>query len=413
MAARQAGGRHDDALLQLDTEQRGGHNRKLSLEKQRALREEVVRRFRAEEPVVDRDIQLLAQQLGQLEHPRDTRAHSDWQPLRAWAWAFKQRWQLSARRPRTLAPGAEFDAAADGTFTDQCQLWLRRVGPHNFLNLDETSWKLANPSLLTIAPIGERCRVFLGANHRTCFTLSLIVSATGHKLQPTVVKRCKTAAGLRPIIKTFGNKVHAVGSQKGWSNAKILINIINNIIVPYTQREQAALILDVFAGHTTPAVCKALQDANIVPLWVPAGSTATRQPLDVVVMGVLKDIARRRWQEDSQRLIGAPRRSITQLTAMGHALAAWRSVSRHLIHEAFKRALDLPSLPNTPTHPLRQYLAPFPANKFASASAPTIKRKKITVAIRRDLTKFVLRPPTNKPPTIHRRGRKKQAKPKP
>jgi hypothetical protein len=109
-------------LLHANEERRGGQNRKISIKNQRLLREEVVRRARAEIPVLDRDILQLAQQQWDQQQPRDTRQHPSWTPSRAFAWSFKQRWSLSSRRPRAIAPGPTFDAAADASFKQQCLL---------------------------------------------------------------------------------------------------------------------------------------------------------------------------------------------------------------------------------------------------------------------------------------------------
>ena len=396
-------------LLQANQERRGGQNRKLSIENQRQMREVVVQRARAEIPVLDRDLLQLAQQQWDQQQPRDTRHHPGWTPARAFAWSFKRRWSLSSRRPRAIAPSPTFDAAADAAFKQQCLLWLQRVGPHNFLNLDETAWRFANPSLLAIMPRGERCRVYGGADFRRTFTLTLIVSAAGGKLLPSVIKRCKTQRGLRAIREQYGKRVHLVAAKKGWSNQRVLCEIITSVITPYTKGEQCALVLDVFSGHTTPEVCAALQRANIIPLWVPAGSTATRQPLDVAVMGVVKDYARKLWQLNRSGPFTPHHSTIDMVTSVGYALQAWRQVSSHVIRSGFLRAFDVDKIPTGPAHPLRQYLVRGPPLGFDSASTPRIKPRSITVSIRRNLTRFSFRPPTNPPPILPRRGRKKKA----
>jgi hypothetical protein len=257
-------------------------------------------------------------------------------------------------------------------------------------------------------PRGERCSVYGGADLRRTFTLTLIVSAAGNKLLPSVIKRCKTERGLRPIREQYGKRVHLVAAKKGWSNQRVLCEIINSIITPYTKGEQCALVLDVFSGHTTDEVGETLRRANIFPIWVPAGSTATRQPLDVAVMGVVKDYARKLWQLNRSGPFTPHHSTIDMVTSVGYALQAWRQVNAHEIRSGFLRAFEVDKLPAAPRHPLRQYLVRQPAPRFSSASAPRVLPRSITISIRRNLRRFNFVIPTNPPPVLHRRGRKHQ-----
>ena len=61
-----------------------------------------------------------------------------------------------------------------------------------------------------------------------------------------------------------------------------------DVIQPYTQSKPAALIVDTYAAHLTPAVRAAAAAINLELIEVPRGQTATRQPLDVSFNGPLK-----------------------------------------------------------------------------------------------------------------------------
>jgi hypothetical protein len=344
VAQREEGMGEEVALAAADCEHRGGHNRALTTEQQMILREDIVARVHNREPVTDGDVRILGQQYWQQLHGRRTRA---WQfdASKGWVWAFKTRWGLDSRRPRTFAPTLPPDPALDAKFIADCKTWLDRVGPALFINLDETSWKLSNPLLSVLAPHGERARVNGGADRRACFTAVFAACANGHKLQPAIIKECKTERGLRPLVAEYGKRARFMKQASGWSSAKGMVEIIEHIIAPYTAGRQAAIILDMFSGHTEARVRAALARHNIIPLWVPANSTATRQPLDAAPFGVVKSYARGYWHWRRSALLGGSGVPLTMQMAVGDALRSWRQIGAEVVRKGFKLALELSSIP--------------------------------------------------------------------
>ena len=95
-------------------------------------------------------------------------------------------------------------------------------------------------------------------------------------------------------------------NPKHFSNTEESINIINEIVLPYVdkQREKldnhgqaALLILDVFRGQMTQEVTTLLHENNILFVTVPNNMTDLFQPLDLTVNGHCKSFMIKRFAE--------------------------------------------------------------------------------------------------------------------
>ena len=94
-------------------------------------------------------------------------------------------------------------------------------------------------------------------------------------------------------------------SAKRWSNEHMMLQYINNIIVPYvkSQRElmkhdkPAVVIMDNFKGQVTPAVSELLDANDIHTCLLPPNTTDLLQPMDISVNKSVKTFLRDRFQE--------------------------------------------------------------------------------------------------------------------
>ena len=87
-------------------------------------------------------------------------------------------------------------------------------------------------------------------------------------------------------------------NPKHYSNTAESIKLIEEIIVPYVEKERAPLklsdkepallIMDVFRGQMTEDVLNVLKENNILLVRVPANMTHLFQPLDLTVNGTSK-----------------------------------------------------------------------------------------------------------------------------
>ena len=82
-------------------------------------------------------------------------------------------------------------------------------------------------------------------------------------------------------------------SDNGWSTEKIMLSILKYINT-VAQNKKCVLILDCFSAHKTQKVLNYAKKLNIYLLYVPAGMTSSKQPLDVNINGPLKSIAKKK-----------------------------------------------------------------------------------------------------------------------
>ncbi len=91
-------------------------------------------------------------------------------------------------------------------------------------------------------------------------------------------------------------------SDNGWMNQGLVLRYLREVVVPYADGRQCALILDRFRAHWTQAVVDFAAAHRIHLISVPAGDTSISQPLDVSVNGPLKARARKAWRlQQAQR----------------------------------------------------------------------------------------------------------------
>ena len=95
------------------------------------------------------------------------------------------------------------------------------------------------------------------------------------------------------------NKTH-------YSNEEEALELIDEIILPHVQKEQAKLrcgnqkallIFDVFRGQTTDKIFKVLKDNHILVTKVPANLTHQFQPLDLTVNKMARDYRKQKFSD--------------------------------------------------------------------------------------------------------------------
>lgn len=352
-----AGNTLDNALRWIDEERRGGHNSGLTVEQERRLAAHIAAARAQGVAVHDDDIQRVARSFLTDRVWLRNRKRQRFVASRAFVWRWKKKYRFSIHRSHPYAKPTIVDPEVDAAFLrDSCRR-AHQVHPSLFLNLDETFFKLANTSPTTVSAIGERARVMAGADVRHGFTMVCIVTASGKKLKPVFVKRGTTEVSVRHLNRMFGDRCVWMFAPRGFTKEQTIINIIKNVIFPYTRGQQAVLMMDVYSGHYTPRVLKALQTHNLIPLWVPAGATAQRQPLDVGVMGPLKMIARGIWHRQRRGIAGFGQKTISVMNACPDALSTYHAITPLVIRHSFRKALDIDPWPIVPRHRLLHVIA--------------------------------------------------------
>ena len=100
------------------------------------------------------------------------------------------------------------------------------------------------------------------------------------------------------------NFLHLTYTANQWANEDTTIAYIDNIIIPYVQKERAlsddhcALVLfDMLKGQCTCKVLKKLEDNNILYVTVPTNCTDRLQPLELSANKPAKDFLRSKFQQ--------------------------------------------------------------------------------------------------------------------
>ena len=117
-------------------------------------------------------------------------------------------------------------------------------------------------------------------------TASFAITLNGHFLPVQLIYGWKTSKSL-PRVK-FPKSFSVSANPKHYSNEQELIQVFEEIIIPYVKKEREQLgmekdqaVMDVFKGQMTSPVLKVLLNNNILLQSVQANFTYLFQPLDV------------------------------------------------------------------------------------------------------------------------------------
>ncbi len=228
----------------------------------------------------------------------------------AWAGKFLRDRGLTSRRVTGkvhVAPltSAEVQERVNKRFLQRIAFAAREFNIPDalILNWDQTSAGF-HPSALatTYDARGARRVPSVKVDDKLSCTMLLTIALNGNILPAQVVFR----GGPRCVPKTtFDNLVYDTSSS-GWSDDNTMRRFIKDIVIPYTERVRqddqlppythddskscrALLVFDCWARHKDEGFRKFLSDHDFRFVFVPAGMTATLQPLDVGVNKPVKD----------------------------------------------------------------------------------------------------------------------------
>ena len=178
------------------------------------------------------------------------------------------------------------------------------IPPDLIMNLDQTPLKYVPVSHHTMAKKGAKSVSIAGSSDKRCITGTFVITLAGDFLPMQLIYGGKTTQSL-PRFK-FPESFSLSVNSKHFSNMEESIKIINEIVLPYVdkQREKldnhgqaALLILDVFRGQMTQEVTTLLHENNILFVTVPNNMTHLFQPLDLTVNGHCKPFMKKRFAE--------------------------------------------------------------------------------------------------------------------
>lgn len=203
----------------------------------------------------------------------------------AWINVFMKRnhfsWRLAHYSRRGLIVQKHID-----NYLRQLAEAIIKYGWERVYNLDETSVKINNGNLRTIAPVGTEKVIFEGVrNDKKCFTA--LATCSRFKKEPLIILgKGKIDACLSKFRKM--NKAEVWKSAKGWVDEDVMLKYLDWFALNVSSYNPCALVMDCYRAHRTDLVKEKAADLNIDLIFVPASGTSLFQPLDRRIFGIQK-----------------------------------------------------------------------------------------------------------------------------
>ena len=172
------------------------------------------------------------------------------------------------------------------------------------LNWDQTGIHLVPASAWTMEQSGSKRVQISGVGDKRQITALFCCSLTGDFLPVQLIYKGK-AGRCHPKF-LFPTGWHVNHSANHWSTEQTMVQYIENIVVPYVNRQRedlgdisrAALVLmDNFRAQVTDCVISLLEANNIHVCLIPANTTDLLQPLDIAVNKPAKDFLKRKFEQ--------------------------------------------------------------------------------------------------------------------
>ena len=343
--ARAAGRSQEEALDDAVADDRGGHNRTFTPPHEQLLADIV----RAAQPAmahtqIQTEALRFKRDVDVATGSRNTRSAPLFRASDHFVTRFKRRHCLSSHRTAVvheskadLGRDMELEKLA---FVLQVRDAIESCGAAMVLNMDETPVSLLDAPVTAVVTTGSKqaAHIHTTANVGTKLTTFPTISAAGDKLALCAILKGKTPRCLKKIREGASSDISKVllyYSEKGWVNEGIMALYFRDVLLPYTRCRPAALILDSYRAHFTPAIRAAAAAMNLQLIQVPGGCTAELQPLDVSFNGPLLMKRKQIWA--AQKLLH-PFASDSAQAALERAQQAYAAMAKSLALTAFRNA---------------------------------------------------------------------------
>ena len=157
------------------------------------------------------------------------------------------------------------------------------------INLDQTPSKFVPGCNKTLTQKGCKSVSIAGSTDKRMITATFSITLTGEFLPIQLIYDGKTNKSISAV--SFPSDFVISANEKHYSNEREALNMLENIIIPYVEKQRvslnldfdhpALLIMDVFKGQMTCAVRELLNENHILLQKVSANLTYLFQPLDV------------------------------------------------------------------------------------------------------------------------------------
>ena len=224
----------------------------------------------------------------------------------SWAKSLFQRMEFVRRMKTTgkveIPEGAKKEAELLYLHDIVAYVEEHNIPPTLVMNLDQTPLKFVSHH--TMAKKGTKSVSITGSSDKRGITGTFVITRNGDFLLLQLIYGGKTRQSL-PRFK-FPESFSLSVNPKHFSNTEESIKIIEEIVVPYVNRQRerldkpnqaALLVLDVFRGQMTQEVTTLFRNNNIFFVKVPNNMTQLFQPLDLTVNGHCKSFMKKQCAE--------------------------------------------------------------------------------------------------------------------
>ena len=277
---------------------------------------------------------------------------------RQWAYHLLHRMDFVRRKATTSKskhkPG-EFEKVKKGFLDDVVSVVkMEEIPPELILNWDQTGIHLVPASGWTMDKIGSKRVEISGVNDKRQITAMFCGSLTGDFLPIQLIYQGKTNR-CHPRFK-FPCDWHITHSPKHWSTEETMIQYIEEIFIPYVDRQRedlgdtskaAVIIMDNFKGQITSQVNDLLEDNNINVCLLPPNTTDLLQPMDIAVNKPAKDFLKRKFEhwyseEVTKQLEGVSEIESAELQPLDFSMAVVKELTAKWLVEMVEYLADNP-----------------------------------------------------------------------
>ena len=249
-----------------------------------------------------------------------------------WFRRFKNRFNLTTRRVTSHSKRPKH-GDSNTTLQDSIKTFREKISTvqKTLLNMDETPVWFDMPSKYTVTTKGTK-HVSLRAtsNQKKRITVVLACKSNGEKLPPVVILKNKYN-GIIP------NGILVWYQSKAWMDSKLSLEWLNKF-----STKNDHLIWDSCSGHKAELLNDKL--STIEHTYIPPGTTANCQPLDVGLNKPFKDRLKEKWNNWARNQMGLTKNGSWKSASIEQLLnwikEAWGEISTSAILNSFKKSLE-------------------------------------------------------------------------
>ncbi|KAH9117779.1 hypothetical protein LEN26_012437 [Aphanomyces euteiches] len=229
--------------------------------------------------------------------------------------------------------------------------------PEFIYNLDETGMCYDMSPKIIWAVRGGSSRVSGGEKHSYRMTAVMTVRADGAKLPILFIIKGSPGGSIETDeFPTYPEGHFYAVQQRAWMNAKVWKSYLERVFAPNVEGTSillvdnfyspdiygsSILLVDNFNSHVSNESYRFVQEdcgSHLVPL--PPNSTSHCQPLDVAIMGPLKQHLRDLFLMETEVVTTCQEK---RLVMINRAILAWGMITEEEVRASFKKALPKPT----------------------------------------------------------------------